>query len=60
MDMGLFRGVITVLLLAAFLGLCLWAWSSKRREDFEEAARLPLDENEMNKSRNGSKGDGNE
>jgi cbb3-type cytochrome oxidase subunit 3 len=28
----------------AFIGLCLWAWSSRRREDFAAAARLALDD----------------
>lgn len=44
MDMGTFRGVVTVLLMAAFIGLWIWAWSNKRRSDFEAAARLPLDD----------------
>ena len=57
MDMGLFRGVMTVLLLAAFIGLWVWAWSSKRKTDFDEAARLPLDEFS---GAAGSKGDRNE
>jgi cytochrome c oxidase cbb3-type subunit 4 len=44
MDMGLVRGLITVALLVLFLGLCGWAWSRKRKKDFEEAAQLALDE----------------
>jgi cytochrome c oxidase cbb3-type subunit 4 len=28
----------------AFVGVVIWAWSSKRKTDFEEASRLPLDE----------------
>jgi cytochrome c oxidase cbb3-type subunit 4 len=35
-------GVITAVLLAAYLGIVAWAWSRRRRRDFEEAARLPL------------------
>lgn len=47
MDMNLFRGIITVILLVAFIGLWIWAWSSKRRKQFDEAANLPFrDENE--------------
>jgi cytochrome c oxidase cbb3-type subunit IV len=42
MDVGTVRGILTLVLLLAFLGLVAWAWSGRRRADFEEAARLPL------------------
>jgi cytochrome c oxidase cbb3-type subunit 4 len=32
------------LLLLVFVGAWAWAWSPRRRKDFEEAARLPLDD----------------
>ena len=44
MDIGLVRGLVTLALLLAFLGLWGWAWSRRRKKDFEEAERLPLDE----------------
>jgi cytochrome c oxidase cbb3-type subunit IV len=34
----------TLLLMVAFIGIVYWAWSSRRRKDFEEAASLPLEE----------------
>jgi cytochrome c oxidase cbb3-type subunit 4 len=37
-------GIVTALLLLVFLGAWAWAWSPRRRKDFEEAARLPLDD----------------
>ncbi len=37
-------GIVTAVLLVVFVGGWLWAWSPRRRADFEEAARLPLDE----------------
>ena len=40
----LLRSVITVVWFVTFIGLCLWAWSRRRRADFEAAARLPFDE----------------
>lgn len=49
MDINLFRGVITAVLLVAFVGLCIWAWSSKRRKHFEEAAKLPFRDEEIRK-----------
>ncbi|RFA31247.1 CcoQ/FixQ family Cbb3-type cytochrome c oxidase assembly chaperone [Alkalilimnicola ehrlichii] len=46
MDINTFRGLITVVLMVIFIGIVLWAYSSRRKSDFDEAARLPLDENE--------------
>lgn len=42
MDINDFRGAITVVLLIAFLGIWVWAWSKRRKKDFDESARLPL------------------
>jgi cytochrome c oxidase cbb3-type subunit 4 len=44
MDMPTLRGVLTLILMLAFLGVVVWAWSSRRKQDFEAAARLPLDD----------------
>ncbi len=43
-DVGLIRGLLTALLFAAFIGLCIWAWSKSRKTDFERAAQLPLED----------------
>ena len=37
-------GIVTAILLVSFLGGWAWAWSDRRRDDFDAAARLPLDE----------------
>jgi cytochrome c oxidase cbb3-type subunit 4 len=37
-------GIITAILLASFLAGTAWAWSGRRRADFERAAALPLEE----------------
>jgi len=34
----------TVVWFLAFLALCAWAWSGRRKKDFDAAARLPFDE----------------
>jgi len=39
-------GIVTATLLVVFLAGWAWAWSPRRRKDFEEAARLPLEEDE--------------
>lgn len=44
MSTGIVNGLITAVLLAAFIGGWIWAWSAKRKTDFEAAARLPLEE----------------
>ncbi len=41
---GLVRGTLTVILFAAFIALWIWAWSKHRKADFDDAARLPLEE----------------
>jgi cytochrome c oxidase cbb3-type subunit 4 len=42
MDINTLRGIATILVMIAFLGICFWAYSSKRKADFEEAANLPF------------------
>ena len=44
MDINTFRGLITLVLMLAFIGLWIWAWSKRRQRDFEESAALPLEE----------------
>ncbi|MGD8688765.1 MAG: cbb3-type cytochrome c oxidase subunit 3 [Gammaproteobacteria bacterium] len=44
MDINTVRGLLTVVLMIAFIGMVIWAWSSKRKKDFDEASRLPLDD----------------
>lgn len=46
MDINELRGLSTAMLLVAFIGLVFWAYSSKRKSEFDEAAQLPFaDEN---------------
>ena len=44
MDAGLAHGLWTALLLVTFAAIVGWAWSGRRKRDFDEAARLPLEE----------------
>ena len=46
MTMSLFHSLWTVVLLAVFIGIVYWAWSSGRKQAFDEAARLPLEGDE--------------
>jgi cytochrome c oxidase cbb3-type subunit 4 len=38
------HGVFTILTIICFLGICVWSFSKNRIARFEEAARLPLDD----------------
>ncbi|MBN8412361.1 cbb3-type cytochrome c oxidase subunit 3 [Halomonas denitrificans] len=53
MDIGTFRGILTGILLVAFLGLVAWAYSSRRKREFEQAANLPFadDDEQPNRDR---------
>lgn len=42
MDINDLRGLSTVLMLGSFLGLCVWAYSKARKQEFNEAANLPF------------------
>ena len=44
MDAGFLHGLWTTILLAVFVAIVAWAWSGRRKKDFDEAARLPLEE----------------
>lgn len=58
MDINDIRSAMTVILFVVFLGIVFWAFSKKRKRAFDEAARLPFDEDESmtaGKPRNTSK-----
>ena len=44
MDINLIREIVTVASFVTFGGIVLWAVSPRNGKRFEEAARLPLDE----------------
>ncbi|NLW96302.1 cbb3-type cytochrome oxidase subunit 3 [Luteimonas wenzhouensis] len=39
-------GIVTAVLLLAFVGGWIWAWSPKHKHDFDQAARLPLEDDQ--------------
>ena len=40
------RVAITVASFLVFIGIVIWAWSGQRKRKFDEAARLPLEEDD--------------
>ena len=48
MDINDLRGLSTLFLMIAFIGLCFWAYSKKRKTTFDEAANIPFADEELN------------
>ena len=46
MDINTLYGILTLVLLILFVGIVLWAYSSKRKQSFDEAANLPFADDE--------------
>ncbi len=52
MDINTLRGIATILAMLAFIGITVWAYSSYKKKDFDEASLLPFaDESEDEKAR---------
>jgi cytochrome c oxidase cbb3-type subunit 4 len=49
MDINDARIIMTVVGFVTFLGIAGWAYSGRRKKDFEEAARMALEEDEPTK-----------
>lgn len=48
MDINTLRGISTVVMFIAFIGLCWWAFSRKQKTQFDEAANLPFEDESLN------------
>ena len=44
MDASILQSIWTVIAFVFFVGVVIWAWSSRRKSDFEEHARMALDD----------------
>ncbi len=44
MNIVLVQIVWTVVAFVFFVGIVIWAWSDRRKEDFDKAARMALDD----------------
>lgn len=47
MDMNEIRSWMTVFQMAVFIGIVWWAWGRRRQTQFDEAARLALEDEEF-------------
>ena len=57
-DSNTWSGITTALSLIAFLAVCIWAWSSKRKDRFDEAANLPFADDDIDTNSKGGHHDG--
>jgi len=44
MDTSLLQTIWTVVAFVFFVGVVIWAWSGRRKSDFDKAARMALDD----------------
>jgi cbb3-type cytochrome oxidase subunit 3 len=50
MDIGTVHGIWTLLMIVVFVAIVVWAWSGRRKQYFEQAARIPLDDDDAPES----------
>lgn len=41
---GLTEGIITLLLMAVFIGIWIWAWRKRHKKTFDRMAALPMED----------------
>jgi len=46
LNMGVVRGLLTLILFLAFMTLWAWAWNKNRQADFDRIAQLPLEDHD--------------
>ena len=49
MDINTVRGLATLFALLAFIGICFWAYNSKRKPRFDDDAQLPFADEEQHR-----------
>ena len=51
MTFTLFQSIWSIVVLITFLGIVFWAFSSKRKSAFDEAARLPFEDDQLDNNK---------
>ncbi|QSX31665.1 MULTISPECIES: cbb3-type cytochrome oxidase subunit 3 [Shewanella] len=46
MDYGTLQGIVTIVVMLTFVGIFAWAYSSRRKKQFDEAANLVFSDEE--------------
>lgn len=55
MSPAIFHSIWTVALLVLFIGIIIWAFSSRRKQRFDAAARMPLEDDDSASGEPGGK-----
>jgi len=50
MDQGVVGSIFTVIVFVSFIGAVIWAFSSRNKKSFDEAANLPFADEEQDQS----------
>ena len=50
MTFTLFQSLWTIVVMVTFLGIVVWAFSNKRKSAFDEAARLPFEDDQLTRN----------
>lgn len=57
MSAATYHSIYTVVLLVIFVAIVIWAFGKRRKKDFDEASRLPLEDDQPRRSPNGGHGE---
>jgi cytochrome c oxidase cbb3-type subunit IV len=49
MDYGTLQGILTIIVMLTFVGIFAWAYSSRRQQQFDDAANLVFSDEEISK-----------
>ena len=57
MDQGIVGSIFTVIVFVSFIGVVWWAFSSRNKKKFDEAANLPFEDEALHKKTQARNGD---
>lgn len=57
MDYGTLQGIITIIVMLVFVGIFAWAYSSRQKKRFDEAANLVFSDEEKDKEKDKDSGE---
>ena len=52
MSVQLIQGIYTIILMVAFIALCIWAFLPRNKKDLDEQAKLVFDDTEHSEKEN--------